>query len=152
LLQKKQRSNYFIEKDLAMIKPVKLSDTLVVSAQPALEDFAPLAAQGFKVVVCNRPDGETADQPLTADVRQAVEAAGMTFVDYPITPAIFPGDDLAKIGRLFDGSEGKVFAFCRTGTRCTNLWVASRPVSDRDAADAHAKALGYDLTLAEKFS
>ena len=59
-----------------MIKPVKLSDTLVVSAQPALEDFAPLAAQGFKVVVCNRPDGETADQPLTADVRQAVEAAG----------------------------------------------------------------------------
>ena len=135
-----------------MISLVKLSHTLSVSAQPELADFAQLADQGFKVVVCNRPNGETADQPLTADVRQAVEAAGMTFVDYPITPASFPGDDLPKIGRLFDGSEGEVFAFCRTGTRSTNLWVASRPASDRDAANAHAKALGYDLTLAEQFS
>ena len=135
-----------------MINPVKLSDTLVVSTQPELADFAPLAAQGFKVVVCNRPDGETADQPATAAVRQAVEAAGMAFVDYPITLAIFPGDDLAKLGRLFDGSEGKVFAFCRTGTRCTNLWVASRSAAEREAAVAHAKKLGYDLTLAEKFN
>lgn len=134
-----------------MINPVKLSDTLVVSAQPDLADFAALAAQGYKVVVCNRPDGETADQPATSAVRQAVEAAGMTFVDYPITPANFPGDDLPKLGRLFDGSEGKVFAFCRTGTRCTNLWIASRSAAEREAAAAHAKTLGYDITLADKF-
>lgn len=134
-----------------MLSAVKLSNTLYVSRQPELADVAALAAEGFSVVMCNRPDGETADQPASVEMRKLVEAAGMLFVDYPVTPVTFPGPNLQKISQVFSGDEGKVFAFCRTGTRCTNLWVASRPPSEREAAAAHALALGYDLTLANRF-
>ncbi len=131
-----------------MIGPVTLSDALAVSGQPELADFAALAKEGFEIVVCNRPEGETADQPVLSEVRRAVEATGMRFVNYPVTAVTFPGDDLANIERLFNGSEGKVLAFCRTGTRCTNLWVVSRAPSERNSAESLALTLGYDLTLA----
>ena len=87
--------------------------------------MAVVAEQGFTTVVCNRPDGEAPDQPTMDTMAQAAEAAGLKFIRYPVNPATFPGDDLEGLGRIFNSGE-KVFAYCRTGTRCTNLWVASQ--------------------------
>ena len=44
-----------------------------------------------------------------------------------------------------------VLAFCRTGTRCANLWVASVDVTDRDNAMQVATQLGFDLGMASRF-
>ncbi len=132
-----------------MLNPIVVSDTLTVAPQPEPTDMAVLAEQGYTTVVCNRPDGETPDQPTMADMAQAAEAAGLRFVRYPVNPNTFPGDDLDGLGRVFNSGD-KVFAYCRTGTRCTNLWVATQAGADRDAAVAHARALGFDLSLAQR--
>lgn len=132
-----------------MLKLVQLTDNLLVSAQPNPADLAELAAMGVKTVVCNRPDGEEPGQPSMDVMEEAAKAAGMTFVRYPVNPATFPGPDMASLGKVFDSGD-KVFAFCRTGTRCANLWVATRADADRDAAKERATGLGYDLTLASK--
>jgi sulfide:quinone oxidoreductase len=42
-------------------KPI--TPSLSVSEQVLPQDIAALAAAGFKSVICNRPDGEGADQP-----------------------------------------------------------------------------------------
>lgn len=129
-----------------MLQLNKLTDTLSVAGQPEASDIPLLASQGFEVVICNRPDGEAVDQPSMTEMEAAAEAAGMQFIRYPVNAANFPGDDLVGLGACFD-SEQKVFAYCRTGTRCANLWVATRNPEDRATAAGIARGLGYDLSL-----
>lgn len=135
-----------------MIASNVATENLDFTAQPELADFEGLAAQGYKVVVCNRPDGEAPDQPTMDKVEAVLSGQGIKLVRYPVNPNTFPGEDLAALGRIFDGEEGKVLAYCRTGTRCANLWVASRSEADRASAATKARSLGYDLSLAERIS
>ncbi|MEZ5845853.1 MAG: sulfur transferase domain-containing protein [Geminicoccaceae bacterium] len=41
----------------------EIDDQLSVAAQISTEDVPPLAEQGFRSLICNRPDGEAGDQP-----------------------------------------------------------------------------------------
>lgn len=129
-----------------MLQFNQLTETLSVAGQPEPSDMAALATQGFEVVICNRPDGEAVDQPTMADMEAAAQAAGMMFIRYPVNPGNFPGNDLAGLGASFDSGK-KVFAYCRTGTRCANLWVATRQPEERTIAVAKAQGLGYDLSM-----
>ncbi len=130
---------------------IKLTEKLSVSGQPEPSEMGAIASRGFKVVVCNRPDNESPGQPSMDDMQAATEAAGMKFVRYPVTPATFPGSDLAGLGQVFDGSDN-VYAYCRTGTRSANLWVASRSAAEKAAAAESARAYGVDLSLADRLS
>jgi len=128
---------------------IELTPTLSVSGQISPDDVAGLAASGFTVVVCNRPDGESPDQPAMSAMASACSAAGIRFVQYPVNPMTFPGDDIGMIADMFSGQgTERVLAYCRTGTRCTNLWVATRPAEEQSAAIEHARHLGFDLSLA----
>lgn len=129
-----------------MLQLTQLTETLSVAGQPEPDDMAVLAAQGFEVVICNRPDGEAVDQPSMTEMETAAQAAGMEFIRYPVNPGNFPGDDLLGLGASFDSGK-KVFAYCRTGTRCANLWVATRQAEERDMAMSKAQGLGYDLSM-----
>lgn len=132
-----------------MVALIQLTDTLYVSAQPGPDDMATLAAEGFNTVVCNRPDGESEGQPTMDELEAEATAAGLRFVRYPVNAMNFPGEDLAGLGATLDGG-GKVLAFCRTGTRSANLWVASRPASERVAAAELARSHGIDLSLSQR--
>lgn len=128
-------------------RPIKLTDTVAASAQIVAEDMAAIAAAGFKVVVNNRPDGEAIDQPDSAALQRAAEAEGLEYHYYPLNAFNYPGDDVPAMAALFDDHSRPVFAFCRSGTRSTNLWISSRPASERDAARRHAQQLGFDVSM-----
>jgi uncharacterized protein (TIGR01244 family) len=132
------------------MKIVNLTDSVSVSEQISPQDVAEIAAAGFKVLVNNRPDGEAPDQPASAEIAMAAEAAGLSYYHLPITGANFPGPDVTLMASLLDDSEQPVLAFCRTGTRCTNLWVATRVEGDAPKAVSHARALGYDLAMSSQ--
>jgi sulfide:quinone oxidoreductase len=125
-----------------------LSDTLSVSAQITVEDVSMLREQGFTVIVCNRPDGESLDQPNMEDVEAACVSAGMLFIRYPVNAMDFPGPDLQGLGALFDDPAQRVLAYCRTGTRCANLWIASRDEEALADAVAVSRGIGFDLSMA----
>ena len=125
-----------------------LSDTLSVSAQITVEDVSILREQGFTVIVCNRPDGEVPDQPTMDDIEAACVAAGMLFIRYPVNAMDFPGPDLPGLGALFDDPAQRVLAYCRTGTRCANLWIASRDEAGLSDAVAVSRGIGFDLSMA----
>ena len=125
-----------------------LSDTLSVSAQITVEDVSRLREQGFTVIVCNRPDGEVPDQPTMDDIEAACVAAGMLFIRYPVNAMDFPGPDLPGLGTLFDDPAQRVLAYCRTGTRCANLWIASRDEAGLSDAVALSRGIGFDLSMA----
>ena len=125
----------------------KLSESLSVAAQITPQDVPNIAAQGFTTVVCNRPDGEVPDQASMDEIEAACNAAGLLFVRYPVNAMNFPGADLDGLGELFDDPSQSVLAYCRTGTRCANLWVATRSDDDTPEAIKVARDIGFDLSM-----
>ncbi|WP_116365121.1 TIGR01244 family sulfur transferase [Parahaliea mediterranea] len=128
---------------------VRLSDSVAASEQISPADMPAIAEAGFRVVFNNRPDGEVPGQPSSAEMAAAAAAAGLEYRFLPVTAMNFPGAPLADIAAAFD-EGGPVLAFCRSGTRSTNLWVASRPEAERPQAREQARQLGYDLSMADR--
>ena len=125
----------------------QLTETLSVAAQVTPQDIPNIAAQGFSTVVCNRPDGEVPDQASMDAIEAACNDANLLFVRYPVDALNFPGPDLEGLGALFDDAGQRVLAYCRTGTRCANLWVATRSEAERQAAIQVARDIGFDLSM-----
>jgi uncharacterized protein (TIGR01244 family) len=130
------------------MRAAQLSDTLSVSGQISVADVAEIAAGGFKVLINNRPDHEEVSQPTSADIFAAAEQAGLEYYHMPVTARDFPGADIEQMGLLFDNATKPAFAFCRTGTRCANLWVQTRDAAAREGAIAGARQFGFDLSMA----
>ena len=129
----------------------KLSETVAVAPQIGVADVVAIARAGYEVLVNNRPDGEEPGQPTSAEIAAAALAAGLEYHHLPVTAGDFPGAGFEQMTDLFDDEERPVFAFCRSGTRCTNLWVASREPENRDEAALVAQRYGLDLGMAAHY-
>ncbi|MBN7798154.1 TIGR01244 family phosphatase [Parahaliea mediterranea] len=128
---------------------VELAPGVGASEQIDPRDMPAIAAAGYKVVLNNRPDGEVPGQPGSAEIAAAAAAHGLEYRYLPVTAMNFPGAALADVAAAFDG-DGPVLAYCRSGTRSTNLWVVSRPAGERADARERARQLGYDLSMADR--
>jgi len=95
----------------------QLDHRTLVSGQIAPQEVAALAQQGITVLVNNRPDGEEPDQPLAAELEAAAAKAGIAYRFVPIQRGIGPSDVEAMREAIGEAREGKLLAFCRSGTR-----------------------------------
>ena len=130
---------------------VKLTVSVGVSAQIVPEDIPAIAAAGYRVLINNRPDGEESSQPSSAALAAAAQAAGMEYHHMPVTALTFPGPDIDAMSDLLDDPARPVLAFCRTGTRSANLWVAGCDEAQREHALAAAAQQGFELGMATGF-
>ena len=123
-----------------------LDEALSASPQIAPEDLPAIAAQGFRSVISNRPDGEEPGQPSTEDLRHAAEAAGLAFAHVPVVGGAISDQDVADFREALANLPQPVFGFCRTGTRTTTLWaLANAGAQTPENLIARAKSAGYDL-------
>ncbi|OYX73205.1 MAG: TIGR01244 family protein [Brevundimonas sp. 32-68-21] len=105
-----------------------------------------IAAQGFRSVISNRPDGEEPGQPTAEVLRHAAEAAGLAFAHVPVVGGAISDQDVADFREALADLPQPVFGFCRTGTRTTTLWALANAASESpDHLIARAKTAGYDL-------
>src|SRR5438067_13228414 len=95
----------------------QLDDKTLVSGQVAPHEVAALAEQGVTMLVNNRPDGEEPGQPLAADIEAAAVEAGIAYRFVPIIRGIGPADVEVMQEALREMGDGKLLAFCRSGTR-----------------------------------
>jgi len=96
----------------------RLDDRTLVGGQIAPEEVAGLAREhGVTMLVNNRPDGEDPSQPLAGDIEAAAAAAGIGYRFVPILRGIGPADVEAMQQARREAGEGKLLAFCRSGTR-----------------------------------
>lgn len=125
----------------------RLSDELTVSPQLPIEAIDEIAKAGFKTVICNRPDDEDPGQPSFAEIAAKAEAAGMKAIFQPVASGNVADTDADAFAANLAAAEKPVFAYCRSGTRCTILWslasAGKLPMQDiiKSAADA-----GYDMS------
>ena len=125
----------------------KINGELTVSPQITPADVAEIAAAGFRSIICNRPDGEGADQPVFTEIEQAAKKLGLETSYLPVVSGKVTDEDAAKFGDEFARLPKPVFAYCRTGTRSATLWSLDRGAKGTDlpsilAATAQA---GYDM-------
>ena len=101
----------------------RVTDSLSVSPQVTEADMARAAAEGFVLVINNRPDGEDPSQPSGAAIEAAARAA-------------------------VEAADGPVLAFCRSGTRSIVTWSIGQALAgeDRETLVNQGREAGYDLS------
>ena len=128
------------------MKIVQLTPLLSVSDQLEPQDLETVAAQGFKSLINNRPDGEAERQPTSASLAEAAARLGIAYRHLPVISGKVTDGDVASFTASLDELEGPVLAFCRSGTRSTTLWALSEAWRrDPDAILKTAAAAGYNL-------
>ena len=129
-----------------MEKISKLTPFISVSPQLNVPDLGIVAAQGFKSIISNRPDGEAEDQPSAADIAETAHRNGLDFRHLPVVAGKVTDDNVADFQDALAELRGPVLAFCRTGTRSATLWALSEAHHLAPNAIAEtAAAAGYDL-------
>ena len=126
----------------------KIDDSISVAAQIDIDDVAAAAAQGFTLIINNRPEQEEPGQPSGDSIREAARAAGLGYVAIPITPGGFSPSQVEAMQQALDGAEGPALAFCRSGTRSTFCWALAKGTAGEDADELARKAAsaGYDIS------
>jgi sulfide:quinone oxidoreductase len=124
----------------------KITDDLSVAPQIAASDIADIAAAGFHAVICNRPDGESTDQPCCGDIEAVVKAHGLVWRSQPVRSGAVTIADAQEFGALLAELPKPVLAYCRSGTRCAILWSLSE-AGKRSLVEivSRANAAGYDV-------
>ena len=103
------------------------SETFATIGQLMPEDLASVAAMGFQSVINNRPDGEGGpDQPTSAQMAQAAQAAGLTYAYLPVVAGMITADQARSFAQWLGQQPGPVLAFCRSGARSTQLREMAR--------------------------
>jgi len=117
-----------------------------VAPQITPDEVQKLAVQGFRALICNRPDGEAADQPNFSEIEAAAKKAGLEIRNLPIVSGKVSDQDAADFGAAMQELPRPILAYCRTGTRSATLWSLSQ-ANRMSVADilAATKAAGYDM-------
>ncbi len=101
-----------------------LDDKVTVSPQITVEDVAVIAAEGFDALMCNRPDGEDPTQPPWAEIEAAAQAAGMKTYYLPVQSRPEAETAAAAFAEAVAEND-RLFAYCRSGTRCQLIYQAA---------------------------
>ena len=125
----------------------QLDDKTLVSGQVAPHEVAGLAEQGITMLVNNRPDGEEDGQPLAGDIENAAAAAGIAYRHIPIIRGIGPSDIEAMQAAMRETGDGKLLAFCRSGTRSAlTIALAHREEGvPREEVERRISEAGFDI-------
>lgn len=103
----------------------QLDDRTYVSDQIRPDEVAGLAGLGITMLVNNRPDGEEPGQPHGSEIEEAARAAGIDYCSVPIIRGIGPADAEA-MQQAIEATDGKMLAFCRSGTRSALAWAIAK--------------------------
>ena len=103
------------------IRPI--ADAVCVAPQLTPEAMAEAARAGFKSVINNRPDFEHGpDQPTSAQIQAAAEAAGLQYRHLPVAGGYQSPEEAAALAALLRELPQPLLMFCRSGARSTKLY------------------------------
>ena len=100
----------------------QVNDHIYRGGQPSDEGLQALAKLGVKTILDLRRE----DEHSTKAEAQAVEAAGMRYVNVPMVGVLAPSDEqISKVLNLLDSTtQGPVFVHCKRGADRTGTVIA----------------------------
>ena len=131
------------------MNPVSLDAQTLASPQIAAADIDGLKAMGVTLIVNNRPEGESPDQPPGPEIEAAASAAGIGYVAAPVSGM----PDAQAVARVAEAladlpSDGRALMYCKSGMRSAAAWAMARRDAGADVQMLRdqAGAAGYDLS------
>ncbi|KVD85698.1 class V aminotransferase [Burkholderia stagnalis] len=107
------------------------SSGLTASRQIRPDDLKAIRSAGFRAVICNRPDGESADQPAFEEIAAAARELGLDARYLPVESDQIGDAQVDAFGAMVDALPKPILAYCGSGKRAGMLW--SRLVARRMA-------------------
>lgn len=126
-----------------------LTPSLAVAGAMTPADFDLAAAQGFKTIINNRPDGEEPGQLTAREEIEMARRAGVIYVYLPSAKhAVLEPDFVDALDAAISAAAGPVLLHCRSGLRSTIAWAAVQVRSGIaiDKVLAAALQAGHDLS------
>ena len=105
------------------IKP--LNRDFAISPQIDLADLPAIAAQGYKAIICNRPDNEEKGQIAATELCEAAERLGLEFAHAPAVSGAITDANVEAMASALARLPRPILAFCRSGARSTKLYDLS---------------------------
>ena len=107
-----------------VVQPLSADVSVAPQLDPAAMAWA--AQTGFRSVINNRPDFEAGpDQPTSAAMQAAAQAAGLRYAHLPVAPAVQTPAEIARFAELLAELPRPILAFCRSGARSGKLYRAA---------------------------
>lgn len=99
----------------------RVNEDFAVTGQIGPDEVPEIAGAGFRSIVCNRPDTEDGAVPHNA-VEDAARAAGLEFRFIPVVSGAITEENVRDMAATLESLPRPVLAYCRSGTRCLNLY------------------------------
>ena len=103
----------------------QIDDEYAVSGQITVEDLDEIKAMGFKSIVCHRPDHESPDQPLFADIEARAKELGLEITHVPVGPMGVTEEAVRGMVDALDEFPRPMLGYCRSGARSTATYQKS---------------------------
>jgi uncharacterized protein (TIGR01244 family) len=133
---------------------VAVDEKTFLSGQIQPEDLDEIAAEGIRLIVVNRPDGESPyGQPTAKELEAEAARYGIAVLNLPFTAPTLTPEHVAIFAEALSQADGKILAFCRSGNRSSMLWAAANVAlgAPIDAVIQQAADAGFDLKPAASF-
>ncbi len=130
-----------------MDRIVYLTPRFAVTGALDNDDFAAVAAAGFKAVINNRPDSEETGQPEARSQAQRAWAAGLQYRHIPASKHdLFIDGVVTGMAEALAAFDGPVLAHCKSGLRSAIVWAAATARTEPvDHVLAQLEAAGFEL-------
>lgn len=143
---------FYVQKRIYFVKEFAraLTPMFSIAPQMTVSDINKAAADGFKSILCARPDSEPGDHAPCKEIEQAAFCLGLDFTAIPVQAGHLPdADAVARMRMALRRMPGPVLGYCRSGTRAAQLWAMAQvgTLPDAEILEAGRKA-GIDLSAA----
>ncbi|MBE7618944.1 TIGR01244 family phosphatase [Gluconacetobacter entanii] len=100
-----------------------LSPDFTAASQITPDDLPTIVSQGFRSIICMRPDGEEYGQPTAESLKDAAVAAGLQFAFLPVVPGHITEHEVTQMRQALKEMDGPILGYCRSGNRVGQLWT-----------------------------
>ncbi len=108
---------------------------------------ADLAANGFKTIINNRPDGERGNYPTNVDMEALAKQHGMQYFFVPVNPMALSMETVQAFADAMEKAEGPIASYCASGRRSAMMWaLVKAPTKSADEIISACAAQGHDLS------
>ena len=128
------------------MQTINASPLVSLSAQIDERDLLNLADDGVQLIICNRPDGESANQPSFNVIKKAAQELGIDAVSIAFKSGEMDLHHIKSFTRLLNAGK-KTHAYCRTGNRSFCLYAAFHASTGKTKEEiiALSKEFGFDI-------
>ena len=104
----------------------QINDEYAVTGQITVEDLDQIKAQGFKSLVCHRPNEEEPGQPSFEEIAARAAELGLEIKHVPVGRMGVDADAVNGMVDALDELPRPMLGYCRSGARSTAIYEKSQ--------------------------